>query len=59
MSNEGTAYNRAYLASAIAFAEIPLRETSDTPGALSEIHSAPLKKENYLKEKEVIKYIHM
>ncbi len=30
MSNEGTAYNRAYLASAIAFAKIPLRGTSDT-----------------------------
>jgi len=37
MSNEGTAYNRAYLASAIAFAKNPLRETSDTLETLSEI----------------------
>jgi len=57
---KGTAYNRAYLATVLrTSAKIPLRGTSDTPGALSEIHSAPLKKENYLKEKEVIKYIHM
>ena len=57
---KGTAYNRAYLATCLWHsAQIPLRGTSDTLGALSEIHSAPLKKENYLKEKEVIKYIRM
>ena len=37
MSNEGTAYNRAYLASVIAFAKIPTRGTSDTLGTLYEI----------------------
>ena len=37
MSNEGTAYNRAYLASVIAFAKIPLRGTSDTLEPLYEI----------------------
>ena len=36
MSNEGTAYNRAYLASAIAYAKIPTRGTSDTLGTLYE-----------------------
>jgi len=42
---KGTAYNRAYLATVLrTSAKIPLRGTSDTPGALSEIHSAPLKK---------------
>jgi len=40
MSNEGTAYNRAYLASAITFAKIHLRGTSDTPGTLSEMPQA-------------------
>jgi len=38
MSNEGTAYNRAYLASAIAYAKISLRGTSDTLGTLYEMH---------------------
>jgi len=37
MSNEGTAYNRAYLASVIAFAKIPTQGTSDTLGTLSAI----------------------
>ena len=37
VNNEGTAYNRAYLASVIAFAKIPTRETSDTLGTLSAI----------------------
>ena len=37
MSNEGTAYNRAYLASAIALAKNPLRGTSDTLVTLYEI----------------------
>ena len=36
MSNEGTAYNRAYLASAIAFPKIHLGETSDTLETLGE-----------------------
>jgi len=35
--NMFTAYNRAYLASAIAFAKIHLRGTSDTLGTLGEI----------------------
>jgi len=38
MSNEGTAYNRAYLASVLrTYAQIPLRGTSDTLGTLDEI----------------------
>ena len=38
MSNEGTAYNRAYLASVLrTSAQIPLRGTSDMPRTLSEI----------------------
>ena len=37
MSNEGTAYNRAYLTSANASAQIPLRGTSDTLGTLGDI----------------------
>jgi len=43
MSNEGTAYNRAYLASAIAFAKIPLRGTSDMLGTLYAINLKPSK----------------
>ena len=41
-----TAYNRAYLAS-LHFAQIPLRETSDTLGTLYEIVPPP--KKEYLK----------
>jgi len=42
---KGTAYNRAYLATVLrTSAKIPLRETSDTPGTLSGIHSALLKR---------------
>ena len=36
MSNEGTAYNKAYLDSVIAFAKIPTRGTSDMLGTLYE-----------------------
>ena len=44
MSNEGTAYNIAYLASAIAFAKIPLRGTSDTLETLSEMPTVALER---------------